>query len=256
MATPPDHVSSLTPDEIRALSPRDLKDIVLHSPDVNFLRMIAGVRFGHEASVQNDDPQHPFILWPPINKEPHQPWLPILLASVAKQEFAPYLNGDPLVVIAMPGSATWYIEHIKESNIFPNARFPLVLKERQLAQYNRPLKEAHALQVPSYVHGRASSGEPRIPQTMYFFDPDLYKGANVIKFDDALAEGITTSVTAKFVVNTLGARSMLAAYPMAKEIEGGRTILESHPAVTALSTLISVLDTHGLGQAIDYSYTI
>jgi hypothetical protein len=244
--------SCLTPDHIRSFSLRDLFNFVQTTNDPHVLRSVAGIRFGAEATVQNDDHAHPFISWPAINREP-APWLPIALAKVAQHEFQEYRNGDLTVIVGTPRSATWYSEPIRQAHVFPNSFFPLLLKEKQFEKYGADPSQAVSLDVPSYVHGRSSSNDPRVPQRMYFFQRHVYDGASAIIFDDALAEGVTVSAIARFVTEELGARRVFAAFSMAKEVEGGLSVLGQSQAITKVVTLVTITGTHGKGKTIEYT---
>jgi hypothetical protein len=230
--------------QISQLPSTDLLDIVLKEP-VYHLRTIACDRFNEEANMVNDNDSQPFILWPAMNREP-QAWLPVLLARVIQQELKIYLaQKNQLIVIGVPKSATWYTDEIQKNNIFPNALFPQVLKKSQIDELHLDTKDALVLPVPSYVHNRDPISGMRNPQDIFFFEPKKYEDSTLLIFDDAIAEGITGVKFAEFSKNQLGAKHVLIASPMAKDIQGGLRRLNESSYVSGFSVLINVIKTHG-----------
>ncbi len=241
----------MSTEAIANLSSRELLDFVLKTDDPSMLREIAGVRFGHEAKVENDDLLAPFIRWPVINQG-LQAWLPVLTAKVAKADFSDAIDGATICIIAAPRSATPYLEHIQTAQIFPHAFYPGVLKQSQIDAQGIIPNGAKALAVPSYVHERNPQTHARGTQEMFFFDTDCYAGSTVVLFDDALAEGETAITIGEFLKNNLGADKLFVSVPMSKPIQGGHNKLLSSNSIDGLSVLIHVTQTGGRGMPIAY----
>ena len=240
--------------QIKDIPPQDLLNVVLTEPYYN-LRNIACSRFHKEAVMDNDNNREPFIVWPPINKQP-EPWLPVLLARVALHELQNHLfsNGS-LIVIGVPQSATWYADRIQEYGIFPNAIYPQVLKKEQIDNLQIDTTNARSLPVPSYVHNRDPLTRERNPQDMYFFSPEIYQDATLLIVDDAIAQGTTLESIAQFAKEKLEVNQVLVASPMAKAIQGGLKCLTRSIIIDGFSVLINVIQTHGKNGPIFYKST-
>lgn len=243
--------SALTQEILQSLNPTDLLLLVKDRDDPNILRRIAQARFAIEARMENDDFQAPFIRWPAMNSE-LKPWLPLLLAKVAKRDFALSDNNDRLVVIGIPSSATPYIEGVQKHHLFSSAVFPHLLKPQQFEKFGVSVNGTLSLAVPSYVHGRDPKTGARGTQDIFFFQSEVYEGATVVCFDDALAEGLSAEFIGKFVKQTLHARRFLVAVSMAKTVQGGEEKLKQSDVVDNLSVLIHVTKTHGKGKPIEF----
>lgn len=240
-----------TPDKIRSFSPNDLLGLVLKER-APCIREIARTRFPLEAATLNDDPSAPFVLWPAINREPFQPWLPVALGKVAQQDFHLQNLRDHLVVIAAPRSATWYLDPIRTHDLFPGALFPDVLKQVQIQEGGLLRDGTMEIDVPSYVHERDPKTNARGTQTIFFFDPGIYDGKSVIIFDDAIAEGMTLKTLAQFMKERLQAAQVFVAAPMAKQVQNGLATLRSDPNIAGVSVLINVTKTHGKDGPIEF----
>ncbi len=239
---------SLTAAEIQSLSVADMLKLVLDTDSPTELRRFAKARFAVEAAVQNDNHEAPFILWPVINRVP-EAWLPVALAKVVRAE-APHTE-KPQIIITIPSSAIWYGEHIREHHVFNGAIYPLVAKQKQISELNLDTVTSRQIAVPSYVHNRLADGQ-RGTQDMWFFTPELYAGAELTIIDDALAEGYTGLAIAKFAREELGVNSVYLGVPMTKAMQGGRERLLDSGLVDGISTLITVTETHGKGEPMNY----
>lgn len=239
-------------DVIQCLSPRDLLSYVRRIDDARILRLIADARFQTEARVMNDDPKEPFILWEAINKEPRQHWLPLVLGKVVRTDFQHKLTGNRQIIVPVPASASWYGATLRDNHLFRGAQFPLVLKDRQLEEMAiDPDSTRATASVHSYVHNRKLDGT-RGTQNIHFFNPDVYRGADLILIDDALAHGLTALELGQFAKEELGVNQVFLGVPMAKELQGGIDRVLSSPHIDGLSVLVTVTGTHGKGQPIDY----
>lgn len=250
----PDRFTENHFNDIRTTPSEVLSQRVYETDNPTLLRLIGKELFRREASVQNDNPDAPFILWPAINKEPRQPWLPVLLAKTAKADFHDQLQDTHLVIVGPPASATWYIEYVQKHNIFPGARFPRVLKEAQIKELGLDTKDAQPIEVTSYVHNRQLDGS-RGTQTMHIFDQHLFmpNGLDVtlLLLDDAMAEGKTAEELAREAKKRFPISRVLIASPMAKLRQGGKDRLLQSPYIDGVSTIVDVVKTHGKGQPID-----
>lgn len=253
MITGEKKISAGTPHEvIQQLSSRDLLSLARRIDDPEILRRIAHARFQTEATVMNDDPHAPFILWPAINKEPRQHWLPLILGKVARAEFADQFNGHKRIVVPVPASATWYMPTMRDNHLFNGAAYPLVLKDRQLEPMGISLDTPHTtVSVHSYVHNRELDGSRGV-QDIHFFTPEIYAGADLVLVDDALANGTTAFELARFAKEELEVDRVFLSVPMAKAQQGGIELLSTSPHLDGLSILVTVTGTHGKGQPIDY----
>jgi len=216
------------------------------------LYRFARQRFGTEAQMVNEDNLQPFILWPAINREPLQHWLPLALTKLALFEFPQLVDEDKLIITAIPRSATWYLHIIKKLNLFPNASCPLLLKQSQFSTYRTSGNGAVELPVPSYVHNRDPKTHKRGYQSIYFFNPNNYQGATVLFLDDAVAEGSTLATIAEFTKNELGAKQVFCVTPLTKEVQGGANLLKLSPYIAGFKTLITVTKTSGKGQPVEF----
>lgn len=249
MAVVREHNQPLTDAEIQSLSTGDMLKLVLDTESAAEIRRFARARFAVEAAMMNDKPEAPFILWPAINKEPRQPWLPVALAKVARAEIPRSHRRD--VVATIPSSATWYGEQIRAHHLYNGAVYPLVAKAKQLEALSLNPAEGIRIDVPSYVHNRQLDGT-RGTQDMWFFTPEIYQGASLTLFDDALAEGYTGMAVARFAREELGVAEVHLAVPMAKAVQGGRERIMDSGLIDSVSTLITVTATHGQGGTIQY----
>lgn len=226
------------------VSPDEIMTIVMNESSSARLRAIAHSRFVIEAQVMNDTPESPFILWPAINKEP-QPWLATLTGKIAKQEL--HLDTHDLTIICVPSSATSYTDPLK--NIFPQARFPKVLK--RLTDSDKASKSI-SLEVPSYVHNRQMDGT-RGTNTMHFFDLEQFKpNGTTLIVDDALAEGYTAIEIATFLTHQCKQDIIYFATPLAKKIQGGEKRMREHGIIKGVSIVVNVTETHGKGKPIEF----
>ncbi len=248
---PDSKTQNLVPvDYIQSLSHPDMLRLVREIDDPTILRQIAGIRFGLEASMENESITEPFVRWPVINKDFH-PWLPVLLAKVAKAELENQLK-EPLIVLAIPRSATPYMHPIIEEQIFPGAFFPWVMKEDQLELYGIKPHNAHRLPVPSYVHGRDPQTHLRNTQDILFFHPELYERKTVLILDDALAEGVSAITISRFLKEQLKARTVLFATPMAKIMQGGESNIAHDGSIDSADVIIHVTRVHGFRQSVEF----
>lgn len=239
--------------ELTNMPPQDLFKLVLETQQVELLREIAKLRFPLEATLENKNPQEPFIVWPAINREPRQHWLPLLLAKVAKAELLQD-RYERLVVIAAPRSATWYLPIIWENAVFPQAVCPHVLKEDQLEEFKLQAEASFQLSVSSYVYNRHSrNGNPHGTQTWYFAEPGVYKNSTILMLDDALAEGVTGLTVTQALKEQLGASRVFYAAPMAKKVQGGLERMQQSPYISGMSILINVTKTNGPGGLIEFN---
>lgn len=222
-----------------------LQEVMKNLNKPKHLIRLAQNDFKAHASLQpGTDADAPFIIWPAINREPYQPWLPVLMAAVAAYRIKNQIQitGSHLVVFSTPASTTWYTPHIQQNNIFENLGYkvcyPRVLKSTQLD--DEKINEAVvSIQVPSYVHNRQKDGT-RGDETMYIFNPEVFLGATAVVIDDVIAQGLTQQTLATTLRDYLEATQVIAVSAMSKEMQGGRQALCQSGLVDQVITLVNI----------------
>ncbi len=205
------------------------------------LREFAWSNFRKTAKVVNDDIEAPFIIWPAINREPYQVWLPVLLMQVVRLRIRSWLGeGDEIVVFGVPSSGKWYGEVWQQVKVLEKdgwqVSYPEVEKVKNLKVVPQ---NGWKVRVPSYVHARLEDGS-RGEEEMVIREPDLFKGRVVVALDDAIAEGLTLSYLSRSLKQELGAKRVVVGGAMAKEMQGGRERLLKNQMIDKVISLVEV----------------
>ncbi len=215
---------------------------ILGIKDGEELRDLAWNDFKKTAMVVDHNPESPFIVWPAINRQPYQVWLPVVLLQAVKLEIKPWLNElNEAVVMGVPSSGQWYGEVLK--------RVEVLERDGWQVSYARLEKEKNLVSeigdgvwrvgVPSYVYQRKQDGS-RGKEKMILFNYEVVRGKVVVVLDDAIAEGLTLSYLGEGLKKELGARKVVVAGAMAKTMQGGKKKLAENKFIDKVISLVDV----------------
>ena len=214
---------------------------ILVTEDEVKLRELAWSDFRRTARLVNDDPEAPFIIWPAINREPYQVWLPVLLAQVVRLRLRGWeRKGREVAILGVPSSGSWYGEVLRRMGVLERdgwrVSYPQIDKLKNLKK--RPEKGWGVL-VPSYVHSRGSDGS-RGKEEMVVFEPDRLRGKVAVILDDAIAEGLTFEYLGRGIRHELGVEAVVVAGAMSKEMQGGIERLRRVKEIDKVISLVEV----------------
>ena len=222
---------------VAKMNPHELRVLVSKIDDPAILRDIAGCQFekgSRVATLENDNPKEPFIRFAPMNRG-LEIWVPMLMAKIAAAELP---DGPESIdfIIGAPASATPMIPTFQELNLFPDASYPQVLKVRQLTN-GRPSGYLE-FEISRYTnrHPDGSRSQERV-----LIQPDAYDGGVVLIADDVMAEGGVFVDLARIFTAELKAREIHSVVFLSKgRIQGGTEILENHPSIASVTTVLEV----------------
>lgn len=212
------------------------------------LREILQVDVARRAWVHADenhvfDPEKPFIVYGPMNREPEKS-VAIAVAKLGYQE----LGIDPqdeLLITGIPRSATWIAQVVMEKRMFPNARQVILTKNFEEIPSRADFT---SFEVASYVHNRRADGS-RGTESVYVLNPGQIDGAHLIVMEDVIAEGFTVNQVAG-ELRKLGADRIYVMAVFSKgPIQGGTEAIRDFGLVDNLIEAVRVAEVKGPGPA-------
>ncbi len=215
---------------------------ILGIKDGEELRDLAWNDFKKMAVVVDHNPESPFIVWPAINRQPYQPWLPVALLQVVRLKIKPWLDElNEAVVMGVPSSGQWYGEVLRRVGVLEKdgwqVSYARLEKEKNLA--SEIDTGVWRMGVPSYVYQRKQDGS-RGKEEMVLFEPEAVRGKVAVVLDDAIAEGLTLSYLGEGLKRELGAKKVVVAGAMAKIMQGGKRKLEENEFIDKVVNLVEV----------------
>ncbi len=211
---------------------------ILRTEDGRKLREWAWEDFRKTAKLVESDPEAPFIIWPAINREPYQAWLPVLLMQLVRLKIRNWDKSRSVVVFGVPSSGSWYGQVLEGVKVLERDGWQVKYAEVVKAKNHGGIK-GWRIGVPSYVHSRKQDGS-RGKEEMVVSQPEMFRGATVVALDDAIAEGLTLKYLGEAMKQELGVAKLVVAGAMAKEMQGGRRLLEEDKLIDKVVTLVEV----------------
>jgi hypothetical protein len=200
----------------------------------------------HADEAHPFDSEKPFVIYPPMNREP-EAWLAMLLARAAQISFG-FPSEESLTIIGMPRSARWIPQALMEKGMFPQAMYLFATKDATEVEILG--KPRIAFDVLSYAHNRLQDGR-RGMETVYLVEPELITGTKVILFEDVIAQGWTIGGIGE-VIARYNPAGLYVVSPFSKGlIQGGTDFVQSCGFVTGAIELVCASEVKQPGMAQD-----